>query len=83
MVLYMKLFFDYDVETKKVVFFGYGFEISQKCETYEELANFAKCVIEHNILIPKLKYQNKEEIKLEIATDKEIFENLKKTGWQN
>ena len=56
---YMNLFFKYDVETKKICFFGNGFEISQKCETYEDLAEFAKEVIEHDILIPTLKHENK------------------------
>lgn len=51
----MKLLFEFDIEKKNIVFFGNGFEISSHAETYEEIANFAKCVIENDIGIPNLK----------------------------
>lgn len=57
----MKLLFEFDIEKKKIVFFGNGFEISSHAETYEEIANFAKCVIENDIGIPNLKHKQNIE----------------------
>ena len=57
----MKLLFDFDREKKKIVFFGNGFEISSPAETYEDIAEFAKDVIENDIGIPKLKHRKNEE----------------------
>ena len=50
----MKLIFEYDVEHKVIYFFGCGFQICGKVETYEDIAKFAKSVIEHDITIPGL-----------------------------
>lgn len=60
----MKLKFEFDLERKKIVFFGDGFEISSFAETYEDIAEFAKDIIEHDILIPKLEHkkENKENL---------------------
>ena len=57
----MKLIFEYDVENKSVYFCGYGFQISTKAETYEDIADFAKNTIEKNILIPGLKHRGNLE----------------------
>lgn len=61
----MKLLFEYDIEHKSIHFFGNGFRISDKAETYEDIAEFAKDVIENNIGIPNLKHRG------EITTHKE------------
>ena len=53
----MKLLFEFDMEKKKIVFFGNGFEISSHADTYEDIAEFAKCVIENDIGIPNLKHK--------------------------
>lgn len=53
----MKLIFEYDVENKAVYFYGYGFRISRKAETYEDIADFAKNTIEKDILIPGLEHR--------------------------
>ena len=57
----MKLLFEFDREKKKIVFFGNGFEISSPAETYEDIAEFAKDVIENDIGIPNLKHREIEE----------------------
>lgn len=64
----MKLMFEFDIEKKKIVFFGNGFEISSPAETYEDIAEFAKTVIENDICIPRLKHreEEKEKIKLNV-----------------
>ena len=57
----MKLLFEFDIDKKKIVFFGNGFEISSPAETYEDIAEFAKDVIENDIGIPNLKHRVAEE----------------------
>ena len=57
----MKLLFEFNIEKKKIVFFGNGFEISSPAETYEDIAEFAKAVIENDIGIPGLKHREIEE----------------------
>ena len=57
----MKLLFEFDIEKKKIVFFGNGFEISSPAETYEDIAEFAKDVIENDIGIPNLRHRKIEE----------------------
>ena len=51
----MKLIFDYNPERHKVSFLGDGFCISSVAANYEDIGEFAKRVIEHDILIPNLK----------------------------
>ena len=53
----MKLLFEFDIEKKKIVFFGNGFEISSPAETYEDIAEFANDIIEHYIAIPNLEHR--------------------------
>ena len=53
----MKLFFEFDIERKKIIFFGNGFEISSPAETYEDIAEFAKDVIENDIGIPNWEHR--------------------------
>lgn len=53
----MKLIFEYDVEHKVIYFFGCGFQIYDKVETYEDIAKFAKSVIERDITIPGLEHR--------------------------
>lgn len=57
----MKLLFEFDIDKKKIVFFGNGFEISSNAETYEDIAEFAKCVIENDIGIPNLMHMEKKQ----------------------
>ena len=57
----MKLLFEFNIEKNKIIFFGNGFEISSPAETYEDIAEFAKDVIEHDIGIPNLKHREIEE----------------------
>ena len=57
----MKLLFEFDKEKKKIIFFGNGFEISSNAETYEDIAEFAKCVIENDIGIPNLRHREVQE----------------------
>ena len=57
----MKILFEFDREKKKIVFFGNGFQISSTAETYEDIAEFAKDVIENDIGIPNLKHRENEE----------------------
>ena len=57
----MKLLFDFDIDKNKIVFFGNGFEISSPAETYEDIAEFAKDVIENYIGIQNLKHRVVEE----------------------
>ena len=57
----MKLLFDFDIDKKKVVFTGNGFKVSSPAETYEDIAEFAKDVIENYIGIPNLKHRKNEE----------------------
>lgn len=59
----MKILFEFDREKNKIVFFGNGFEISSPAETYEDIAEFAKDVIENDIGIPNLKHRENEEKK--------------------
>lgn len=56
----MKFLFDFDIDKKKIVFFGNGFEISSPAETYEDIAEFAKDVIENDIGIPNLKHRERK-----------------------
>lgn len=53
----MKLNFEYDLDKKKIIFHANGFEVSASAETYEEIAEFAKTVIEHDILVPGIKHE--------------------------
>lgn len=53
----MKLLFDYNPERHEVSFIGYGFCISSVAANYEDIGEFAKQVIEHDILIPNLKHR--------------------------
>lgn len=76
----MKLLFEFDMDKKKIVFFGNGFEISSTAETYEDIAEFAKDVIENYIGIPNLKHRtNKDEKKIQpqIEAEWEIFTEVK------
>lgn len=76
----MKLLFDFDIDKKKIVYFGNGFEISSHAETYEDIAEFAKCVIENDIGIPNLKHrENKDEnqIRTQIEAEWETFTEVK------
>jgi hypothetical protein len=54
----MKLVFDYNPERHEISFMGDGFRISNVAANYEDIGEFAKQVIEHDILIPKLKHRN-------------------------
>lgn len=54
----MKLSFDYNPERHEVSFTGDGFRISSVAANYEDIGEFAKRVIEHDILIPNLKHRN-------------------------
>lgn len=76
----MKLLFDFDIDKKKIVFFGNGFEISSPAETYEDIAEFAKDVIENDIGIPNLKHRtnkDKKKIQPQIEAEWEIFTEVK------
>ena len=76
----MKLLFEFNIEKNKIIFFGNGFEISGHAETYEDIADFAKCVIENDIGIPNLKHRtNKDEkqIQPQIEAEWEIFTEVK------
>lgn len=53
----MKLLFEFDIDKKKIVFFGNCFKILGDAETYEDIAEFAKDVIENYIGIPKFKHR--------------------------
>ena len=53
----MKLVFDYNPERHEVSFTGDGFRISSVAANYEDIGEFAKRVIEHDILIPNLKHR--------------------------
>ena len=53
----MKLIFDYNPERHEVSFTGDGFRISSVVANYEDIGEFAKRVIEHDILIPNLKHR--------------------------
>ena len=57
----MKLMFEFDIDKKKVVFFGNGFKVLSPAETYEDISEFAKDVIENYIGIPKLKHRKNKE----------------------
>ena len=57
----MKLMFEFDIDKKKIVFVGNGFKVSSPAETYEDIAEFAKDVIENYIGIPKLKHREIEK----------------------
>ena len=59
----MKLLFEFDREKKKIVFFGNGFEISSNVETYEDIADFAKSVIENDIAIPTMTHKSTKDEK--------------------
>ena len=54
----MKLLFEFDIDKKKIVFFGNGFEISSPAETYEDIAEFAKDVIENELVKKTDAYKN-------------------------
>ena len=76
----MKLLFEFDMDKKKIVFFGNGFEISSPAETYEDIAEFAKDVIENDIGIPNLKHRtnkDKKKIQPQIEAEWEIFTEVK------
>lgn len=53
----MKLIFDYNPERHEVSFTGDGFRISGVAANYEDIGEFAKQVIEHDISIPNLKHR--------------------------
>ena len=53
----MKMVFDYNPERHEVSFIGDGFRISNVAANYEDIGEFAKQVIEHDILIPNLKHR--------------------------
>ena len=58
----MKLLFEFDDNKNKITFFGNnGFEISSHAETYKDIAEFVKCIIENDIGIPNLKHRKVEE----------------------
>lgn len=61
----MKLVFDYNPERHEVSFIGDGFRVSSVAANYEDIGEFAKRVIEHDILIPNLK---RREFMAEINT---------------
>lgn len=53
----MKLIFDYNSEQHEVSFTGDGFRILSVANNYGDVGEFAKRVIEHDILIPNLKHR--------------------------
>ncbi len=53
----MKLIFDYNPKLHEVSFTGDGFRVSSVAANYEDIGEFAKRVIEHDILIPNLKHR--------------------------
>lgn len=57
----MKLLFEFDDDKNKIIFFGNGFEISSHAETYKDIEEFVKCIIENDIGIPKLRHREVEE----------------------
>ena len=57
----MKFLFEFDGDKNKIIFFGNGFEISSHAETYEDIAEFAKCVIENDIGILNLRHREVQE----------------------
>ena len=63
----MKLLFEFDIDKKKILFFGNGFEISSPAETYEDIAEFAKDVIENCIGIPNLKHRELEASNYDVS----------------
>ena len=76
----MKLLFEFNIEKNKIIFFGNGFEISGHAETYEDIAEFAKDVIENDIGIPNLKHRTNEyekKIQPQIEAEWEIFTEVK------
>lgn len=76
----MKLLFEFDREKKKIVFFGNGFEISSNVETYEDIAEFAKSVIENDIAIPSLKHKSdkgEKQVSPQIEAIWETFTEVK------
>lgn len=78
----MKLTFDFDIETKKIVFYGNGFKISAPAETYEDIADFAKSVTENDIGIPGIKHREEEYENL-FAQKKLEDKNLKRMVMKN
>ena len=63
----MKLLFEFDIDKKKILFFGNGFEISSPAETYEDISEFAKDVIENYIGIPNLKHRELEASNYDVS----------------
>ena len=57
----MKLMFEFDIDKKKIVFIGNGFKVLSSAETYEDIAEFAKDVIENYIGIPNLKHRKNKK----------------------
>ena len=57
----MKLVFEFDIENKTVHFVGNGFKVSSPAQTYEDIGEFAKTVIENDVLIPSIKHRNEVE----------------------
>lgn len=57
----MKLIFEFDIENKTIHFVGDGFKISSPAKTYEDISEFAKSVIENDILIPRIKHRSEVE----------------------
>lgn len=57
----MKIYFDYDAEHEKIVFYGNGIEVSKKAETCEEIISFAKDSIECYIKTQKIEYEEKKK----------------------
>lgn len=57
----MKLIFEFDIDKNKIVFVGNGFKVLSEAETYEDIAEFAKDVIENYIGIPNLNHRKNEE----------------------
>ena len=49
------------IKIKSYFFGNNGFEISSHVETYKDIAEFIKCIIENDIGIPKLRHREVEE----------------------
>lgn len=72
----MKLLFEFDKEKNKIIFLGNGFEISSHAETYEDIAEFAKCVIENDVGIPNLKHRENNEERNKQKTESDFLDYL-------
>lgn len=72
----MKLLFEFDKDKNKITFFGNGFEISSHAETYEDMAKFAKCVMEIELGIPNPKHRENNEERNKQKTERDFLDYL-------